>query len=379
ALVLACARSIGGQCEAITQHPHPGRSPRRPRTPIAQKLWEGLHPGTVPVRHAIRLALAAVISSIAAIFVNDEHAAWIAITAVMVLRPDIPSTSVRTIGRIMGTLVGAAVVVALALAVGSDPTAVAAIAVVFALLTFAYQMANYAIFVFGVVGVIIMLSVVQSGDPLVVAEARVLDVLAGSVLAVLASWIVPIWTISTLPQKLADYSRLTGEWLGAFATDLDRGVLRSETNDRLRRRARACVMTLRTSIARAEVEPGDRHVDVELVHAIEIAITDGVRQALATVAPLMENPRADPAAAGCTQHASDDLLEAAWILSRAGRVVAARSTKHSSSASTRNSAPMRQPAAERDGEVLTSMIECERQAHRALELALTVLPQTDRA
>ena len=64
------------------------------------------HPGSPLLRHAVRLALAVAVAHVVAAAVGLDRGYWVAMTAVIVLRPDYSSTLQRGLGRVVGTLAG---------------------------------------------------------------------------------------------------------------------------------------------------------------------------------------------------------------------------------------------------------------------------------
>ncbi|MFK0229911.1 FUSC family protein [Streptomyces sp. NPDC090303] len=119
---------------------------------------------------------------------EPSHSFWLPLTVAVIVRPEYASVFVRTVNRVCGTLVGAAVTAAL---LAPRPTALAVAFTAAAALGFAALTAPklYALNVVGVTASALLSSSLTGPDP-VLPAVRMLDTLLGAVLAVVLGYLV---------------------------------------------------------------------------------------------------------------------------------------------------------------------------------------------
>ena len=154
------------------------------------------------MRHALRLSLALLAGYALMSAIGDRYGYWILLTIVFVCHPYYGATLTRLGERIGGTVVGLLLGWAL-LRLFPDPLQQAALVVVaavffFTLRTTRYLLATAAITVF------VLLSLNQVGDGYGLIVPRLLDTLAGSLIAGIAVWrVLPCWHSRRLPALAA--------------------------------------------------------------------------------------------------------------------------------------------------------------------------------
>jgi hypothetical protein len=129
------------------------------------------------VRHVIRLIIAMEIAFSLQYFFTDIHSVWIPITVAWVTTPDRHGTAAKSIGRIIGTLVG---VILVLLAGWLTDYADTTLVVVFALSSFLALVmlrVNYSIAVVGVTGFMLALFALAGDNLDVLGVDRILDTL----------------------------------------------------------------------------------------------------------------------------------------------------------------------------------------------------------
>ena len=132
-----------------------------------------------------------------------EHAQWIALTVILVLRPDFASTFTRGVGRVAGTVVGAILASVIA-AFHPNDVAYIALAIVFAGFAFALFNVSYALFSVAITGYIVYLLALGGAPEHTSAIDRVVATLIGGFLALVAYALWPAWTHTRVADDLAD-------------------------------------------------------------------------------------------------------------------------------------------------------------------------------
>ena len=293
--------------------------------PIPDSVRSGLHWDQAPMSHGARMACAAAVSCVVAAVIGTPHVAWIAMTAIVVLRPDIASTSVRTISRAGGTFVGACGVLVIVLLIGQSTTALLIVGAVLACFAFGLMLVNYAYWVALILSVLIMLEAAVSSEPEVATVERVVDVIIGCLIALAVSWLIPVWRTPSVPGALARYANATSVWLEGLATALASG----QADDSLRTtqvlNMRSTATAARAALGTSKAEPAHTYVDLAFAHWLEAAITEVVRTGYAALAPLLERGSPAPGSAAQIKAASRDLeFVAAAIVDSAPKLVPAR-------------------------------------------------------
>ncbi|MEN3224883.1 FUSC family protein [Mycolicibacterium porcinum] len=181
---------------------------------------------TSPIlRHAIRLSVTTAVAVAAARYGGLEHAYWMPLTVVVVLRPETAHTYTRCAGRIAGLCVGIVVASVLTFMWQPGPVGSAVCALVFVGL--AYGVAQFGYLAVGAtVGAIVMFAVgVSASAPWSGNADRLFAVLIGGALAVMAHVALPDHALIRLRQRAGellmteiDYAALV---IKAFVHEID--------------------------------------------------------------------------------------------------------------------------------------------------------------
>ena len=97
-------------------------------------------------RHAIRLAAALAVASVLVTLLPLERGYWVALSTLVVLRPDYSGTMSRGIERILGTLVGSVAATVIAAELRPGPWALVVLVGLSAFLSVATFRASYPVF-----------------------------------------------------------------------------------------------------------------------------------------------------------------------------------------------------------------------------------------
>ena len=150
------------------------------------------------MRHAIRLPLALTAGYVLMRTTADSYGFWILLTIVFVCQPQYGSTLMRLVERVGGTLLGLLFGWAL-LRLFPSPWVQSGFVVLAAVLFFIFRTQRYAMAT-AAITVFVLLSFNQVGDGFGVIVPRLLDTLAGSLIAGLAvRRILPAWNSPRLP------------------------------------------------------------------------------------------------------------------------------------------------------------------------------------
>lgn len=207
-------RALAGQLRAVVETAATGASEGRVDAPAQRFATRLLHhplaivranlePGSAVVWHAVRLAVLVAGSDALARALGLDRGYWVALTLLVVLRPDFGATLQRASFRTVGTIVGLLLATVLVHYVpGGDWWEVALVA------AFAFAMrlsgpANVAPTAVALSGLVVLLLQIQG----IAARTTLLDrgvaTVVGGVLAVLALLLLPSWERQYVPGRLA--------------------------------------------------------------------------------------------------------------------------------------------------------------------------------
>ncbi|MEH2127257.1 FUSC family protein [Nostoc sp.] len=172
------------------------------RSTIIDTLRNNFTFDSVLFRHALRLALITTLAELLASLFQLPRGYWITLTALVALKPNFGGTSQTTVQRVVGTILGGIIGIALVLLVKNS----LASAVCFLLLVFvamSVRSLSYSLFTILLTPAIILLLNIISAGGWEVGVLRIFDSLAGGVLALLGSYLLfPRWERQQLPAQL---------------------------------------------------------------------------------------------------------------------------------------------------------------------------------
>jgi len=214
------------------------------------------HPAGAAWRHALRLAVLLPLAEGVVRVLPLQRGYWVALTVVVVLKPDFATSVQRGLGRVLGTLLG---VVPVSLVVGLlHPRGAGLIVLVGALAWAAYASfpAGFALFSGFLAGLVVVLLDVVSPGGASVAGDRALDTVIGGALALLAYLALPSWEGPRLPEAVARLVEAEDAYAGRLLRAFGDAPARPEELGASARSVRSARIALEAAVGRAEAEPG---------------------------------------------------------------------------------------------------------------------------
>lgn len=155
-------------------------------------------------RHAVRLAVTLAVSMAIFKLSGLPHGYWIALTALLVLRPDFATTAVRGLSRVAGTLVGAGLATLVVAAIKPDNTGLTVMFGVASCLAFLIVRVNYAVFSACVTAYVVFLLGFEQIPAVTTAGDRALSTVIGGGLAIAVYFLWPTWQSRSIGPRLAE-------------------------------------------------------------------------------------------------------------------------------------------------------------------------------
>lgn len=272
-------RALSGQLRAVVESSRTGASEGRAGDWHESSVGRLLHhpvaivranlsPESAVARHAVRLAVVVAGSDAVVRALDLSRGYWVALTLLVVMRPDFGATLQRSVMRTAGTIVGLLVATELVHWVpGGDWWHVALIT----LFAFGMRLAgpgNVALSAVSLSALVVVLLQVQGVAARDTVVDRGLATLAGGLLAVVAVLALPAWERQYVPRRLAAVLTAYRDYLDAIARP---AADTADDRARLAATRTACRLArtnAQASVDRAGAEPVAARAEVELGRAV---------------------------------------------------------------------------------------------------------------
>jgi uncharacterized membrane protein YccC len=185
----------------------------RPRLPALSSILEPLRNNltfhSVLFRHALRLAIVATIAEVLASILHISTGYWITLTAVVALKPNYGGTSQTTLQRVLGTVLGGIIGIAIVTLIHNS-WVIGGCLLLLIVTAVAVRPLSFSLFITLLTPAIILLVNVTSHGGWQIGVMRIVDSLAGGLLALFGSYLLfPHWERQQLPAQLERTIRAT--------------------------------------------------------------------------------------------------------------------------------------------------------------------------
>jgi uncharacterized membrane protein YccC len=188
------------------------------RGPVSTILRAQLRLDSAMLRHALRMSVG---TAVAVLLTKDLHLTrgyWTTLTCLVILQPHGSATLAKALQRVAGTVIGAAIAVAVATWI-HDPTAILACVFVLIAAAVALMPINYALFAVFLTPSFVLLAERSTGD-FGLARVRIVNTLLGAAIALAASrWLFPLTPRDELRPRIAEGVRALRKLLDVATLD----------------------------------------------------------------------------------------------------------------------------------------------------------------
>lgn len=270
-------------------------------------------------RHAIRVAVVAAACTALVVRLELYHGIWLPMTALLILQPDYGGTLTRALQRTAGTLAGAVLAGALLTLLRGTAALEAAIAVLLAA-TFPMLRRHYGLGITLLTPLIILLLHLSGPDPWIDLRDRIVDTLAGAVIAVIAGYTLwPLWERERLAVQFARALRIIRTYLGAVLDAMAGAALPPEQLAASRRDAEIQAGNVDAAFERMLAEPRHQRGGIEEAFALDTYVQRLAHHAVALAAQLDHTVRLPADDAGSLKDLLMSALEDIAAALAAGR------------------------------------------------------------
>lgn len=249
-----------------------------------RSLREALTIRSLPMRHGLRMGVAAAVTVGLSFALDITRGYWATITTLIVLQPYAGATLYKTLQRVAGSVLGGIIAAALAV-VARTKLAIVGVMVPFTVASVAVLPLNYGVFVLLLTPVFVLLAEPHPGD-WGLAGLRVVNTILGGIIAFAASQLLwPVYELATYPTQLAGVLRELRTLLTVVSSDEGSSSTNwRATVDEARRRFGLAVTNAEATMQRLLTESSANPLRVEAA----MTVTTYGRRMASTLAAIAE-------------------------------------------------------------------------------------------
>ncbi|MFH6996933.1 FUSC family membrane protein [Flavobacterium sp. FlaQc-57] len=251
-------------------------------------LIENLSYSSSIFRHSLRLTITILIGFIIGKFLPFQNVYWILLTIVVIMRPGYGLTKERSYNRIFGTILGGLLAFGI-VSVIQNHVALSIFSIICMLLGISFTQINYKISATFVTMYVVFIYGILTPDVVEVIQFRILDSLAGAILAFLANqFLWPAWEFINTPIHIENSIKANRNYLKEIA-DFYNKKGEVPTSYRLaRKHAFVEVGNLMTSFQRMMQEPKSKQKTLPLVNKL-VVLNHSILSALASLSTYIQS------------------------------------------------------------------------------------------
>jgi uncharacterized membrane protein YccC len=244
-------------------------------------------------RHSLRLAIAIVFAYLLGFLFDIQNTYWILLTIIVIMRPSYGLTKERSKDRIIGTLIGASVAVGIVL-LTQNVVVYAVLALVSLVLAFSLIQQNYKSAAALITISIIFVYSFINPDAFEVIQYRVIDTIIGSVIAVVATYVLlPTWEADNLKQVLLKALEMNKKYLLATqALYQDTSKYKLSYNV-ARKEAFLAISNLNAAFQRLTQDPKSKQKEFQLIYEI-VTLNQTMISAIASIGNFIVSHKTTP-------------------------------------------------------------------------------------
>jgi uncharacterized membrane protein YccC len=212
-------------------------------------------------QHAVRLAVVVSAAAVIAHAVGIGRGYWLALTAVLVLRPEFSITFTRGVARAVGTFVGVGIATIVAVTAHPHGWVLVPFVGVFVWLSGALFNASYAAFSVAVTGAVVFLLAGLDTDPVADARDRLVATVLGAALALGAYALAPTWGRRPVADAVADLADATHRYVRLVLEAVIDPSADTSATPAAGRALRLARTNAEAAISRSLGDPASRRVD----------------------------------------------------------------------------------------------------------------------
>jgi uncharacterized membrane protein YccC len=251
-------------------------------------LIENLSFSSSIFRHSLRLTITILIGFIIGKILPFQNVYWILLTIVVIMRPGYGLTKERSYNRIFGTLLGGLLAFGIVSLV-QNHIVLSIFSIVFMLLGLSFTNINYKISATFVTMYVVFIYGILTPNVVEVIQYRILDSLAGAILAFLANqFLWPAWEFFNTPSHIENSIRANRNYLREIADYYNKKGEIPTSYKLARKHAFVEIGNLMTSFQRMMQEPKSKQKTLPLVNKL-VVLNHSTLSALASLSTYIQS------------------------------------------------------------------------------------------
>jgi len=222
-------------------------------------------------RHAVRMALACLTGFLLSkLVMHGHHTYWLLITIIFVLKPAFSLTRERNRQRILGTVIGGIIGVAVLVFIQST-NILFALMFTFMLITYSFQRHRYMIAMIFMTPYILILFHFMHVGLVEVAEERVVDTIVGSIIALIAGYLIlPDWESGQIRANMSHMLHANYRYLRSIRDSLSGMSVPVTEYKLIRKDVYISTSNLSAAIQRMKSEPSSTRKNTKEIQQFSI-------------------------------------------------------------------------------------------------------------
>ena len=239
-------------------------------------------------RHSVRLTIALLFAYLLGYFLEIQNTYWILLTVIVIMRPSYGLTKERSKDRILGTLIGALIAVGIVL-VTQNVIVYAVLAYISLIFAFSLIQQNYKSAAALVTISIIFVYSLINPNAFEVIQYRVLDTIIGSIIAVVANYLIlPSWEVNNLKKIILNALKMNKKYLLATQELYKDPTVSKLSYNLARKETFLAVSNLNASFQRLTQDPKSKQKEFQLIYEI-VTLNQTMVSAIASIGNFIIN------------------------------------------------------------------------------------------
>jgi len=222
-------------------------------------------------RYAVRMAIVCLLGFVVShLFTLGHHSYWILLTIIVILKPSFSLTKQRNYERIIGTVIGGLIGVAILIFV-KDETPRFIFLLGFMVGAYSFQRVNYKLSVLFLTPYLLILFSFLGANNITIAKERIVDTLVGSLIAFAASYFIfPSWESKQLKLAMKEAAIANYNYLIKLAEGLLGQPLELTDYKLIRKEVYVRTANLNSAFQRMLSEPKSRQKNSKEIHQFAV-------------------------------------------------------------------------------------------------------------
>lgn len=265
-------------------------------------------------RHSVRFAISIVFAYLVGYYFDIQNTYWILLTIIVIMRPSYGLTKDRSKDRIIGTLIGAVVAIGIVF-VTQNEIVYGILAIVSLVLAFSLLQRNYkSAAAFITVSIVFVYSFINP-DAFEVIQYRVIDTIIGSIIAVVANYLIfPSWEADNLKAVLLKALETNKNYLLATQDLYNNTKGCKESYNLARKDAFLAIGNLNAAFQRLTQDPKSKQKEYQLIYEI-VTLNQTMISAVASIGNFILSHKTTPVSEDFNSlvHSISNTLELSYV------------------------------------------------------------------